>query len=528
MREKMRKKFISTLLCVVMAATMLTGCGKEAKESGSKDEGTAEVTTTAEATETPEELEFVTLKMLFPGSAPTDSDLVYVEKLKELTERDGLNCNLDIEYIAWADVATQYLVQLASGTPYDLVHISNPDYFSEARKGAFREITMEEIQKYMPETYAKGTSDYWRSVTVDGKIYAIPWYSGTVDSYMAAAIRQDKSEELGIEVTDIVSYENYMAAIKAEDPSAVPMKGAFDFQTIGWTQNYGFRGFSSLGYLFLQEGSDGELNYDNILLKYETPEYLEFCKMMRRWVLNGYVEQNASSATQDTTASFSAGVGYATNWNLGSLSNAIQQLKTADPTAVAKMVDLTPDATKYATGYMGQGYAITRNAENAERAMMLLDKFKNDKEYHDLSLIGIEGVHYNNVESDDKQLYYEQTENVANFPKFGTAMWGWYNKEWARYGTSDLEEYVNLDYSFENNSIVAKSEGFAFDNSSVQAEVAACKSISDQYNTILNFGMTDDIEGTIAECIAKMKESGYDTILDEFTKQYNEYIAQFD
>lgn len=521
--RKWKKLVAVVTLASLMAATV--GCGSDGGQGESNVESNAVPESTEEASTGQEELPFVTLRALFPGDELEDAALVYEEKLKELTERDGLNCNIEIDYVSWGDYDTQYLLQLASGTPYDIVHISGDNYYNEARKGAFREITMEEIQTYMPETYAATPEDAWDILSVDGKNYYIPWYAGTVDQYYEFGIRTDKAEELGITVTDVDSLEAYMAAIKAADESEIPIKGAYEtFEAVLYDQYYGY-GTTPLSYLKIAPDGNGSLDYDNVVLKYETDDYLEYAKRVRTWQEAGYIERNAPSSTNVDT--FSAGTSDVLLGNLGYLSMNILTLTTNDSSAKAGIVDVTPNATKYASGYAGNGYAISKNAENPERAMMLLDKLKNDREYHDLTFIGIEGVHYNNVEGDDDLLYYEQTDANAKFPKFGTAMWGWYNKQWARYGTGDLEEYVELDYSFENNAQVSKIAGFSFDNTNVQAEVAAVESVVSQYETILNYGMEADVEGTIANFMKALDSAGINEIKEEFMSQYNSYMEMF-
>ena len=225
-----------------------------------------------------EELPFVTLKALFPGDGVEDSALIYEEKLRELTERDGLNCNIDIDYVSWADVATQYVLQLASGTPYDLIHVNSEQYFNEARKGAFREITMEEIQTYMPLTYAKMSPDVWNLISVDGAIYFIPWYAGTVDGYFEFAVRTDKAAEYGIDVKDVDSLEDFLTAAVAENPAAVT--GSLG-DVVLFDQYFGY-GSTPLSYFKVAPDGNGGLDYNTVVLKYATDDYLEYAKRMRR------------------------------------------------------------------------------------------------------------------------------------------------------------------------------------------------------------------------------------------------------
>lgn len=530
-----KTRFIPAMLLILAMLLAMVGCGTTAPTAETKDDKADAPAKTEEKAETAsdageeetsdDELPFLTLRALFVGDDPGDGELVYMDKLKELTTRDGLNCNMDIDYISWGDYPDSYLLQLASGEPYDIIYFNN-SMIDECRNGAFREITMDEIEQYMPETYAAMPQEGWDITAVDGKIYYIPDYSGTVGGYWSVAIRSDKAEEVGVTVTDLDSLGEYMAAIKAADPEAIPVRGAFGgFETL-FKQEFGY-GATPIDFFWVSPDGNGGLNYDDVVIKTETEEYLEYAKTIRAWAEAGYFEKNASSSTNDANASFENGTGYIAIHNLGALSTAVLNLWNNFPDAKAQIIDITPDATKWCAGYASmEAYAIGRNAENPERAMMLLDKFKNDREYHDLTLIGIEGVHYTNVEGDTELRYYVPTEDNGKFPVFGTAMWGWYNKLWARYATTALPEYVEMDTGFEAESKINLAKEFTFDSTEVDAEVAACTAILSQYGTIIDYGMSEDVEGTIAQMNTELYAAGLQDIYDAFTAQYTEFMAK--
>lgn len=529
---KASSKIISVFLAAALCGSLASCSGTGAASPSSA--GTSQEAPASQA-DAQEELPFVTLKVLFPGDEPEDGKKVYVDWLTEKTTEDGLNCCMDIEYIPWADLATKYSLKLSSGTAYDIIHTNGADYFREARNGAFREITMEEIQTYMPETYKNEPEDAWKVSTVDGKMYFIPWYGGTVDGYGVAAIRQDLVEKFNLEeVTDIESFEQYLAGIKENIPSAIPMAGLQD-----WTNNSFMGAFllQANGWLkttedFFAIGSDGngDLDYDNVIEVFKTEEFAALCQKIRDWQVAGYIEKNASSSDTTGGDKYAAGAAYVTFGNLGGLTNYANTLKSVDSTAVTKLVDLTPEATKWASGYTGNGYCIGANSENPERAMMLLDKLKNDREYHDTTYIGIEGVHWTPYEDETGAIddtYYVPTEEASKFPKFGTAHWGWYNKLWARYGTGDSKDYVELDTAFESSAKIAKTADFTFDQTPVEAAYTACTSVLDQYGTILMAGMSDDVEGTIAEMNQRLEEAGYEDVKAAFLEQYNTYMDTY-
>ena len=66
--------------------------------------------------------------------------------------------------------------------------------------------------------------------------------------------------------------------------------------------------------------------------------------------------------------------------------------------------------------------------------------------------------------------------------------------------------------------------GFKFDNTAVEAEIAACQTVKSEYRKQVIMGSMDP-EPIMKEYAAKLKAAGIDKIIEEAQKQYDEFLA---
>ena len=73
------------------------------------------------------------------------------------------------------------------------------------------------------------------------------------------------------------------------------------------------------------------------------------------------------------------------------------------------------------------------------------------------------------------------------------------------------------------NSIVSPLQGFIFDSTGVQAELAQIAAVITEYENYMY--TAEDLEKTHKEYIEKLKTAGRDTVLEELKKQIEEWKA---
>lgn len=67
---------------------------------------------------------------------------------------------------------------------------------------------------------------------------------------------------------------------------------------------------------------------------------------------------------------------------------------------------------------------------------------------------------------------------------------------------------------------------FTFDDSNVTTELANLQSVYTQYAPLLDLGLVDDVEATLAEFNKQAEAAGLETIIEEAKRQLGEFLAE--
>lgn len=528
----MRKSFksvSSVLVLLILLMTLITGCGQNNTPSAGNQPSApgSSGQTPSETSKDPDAIDIskpVKLTMLFVGDKVADQDLVY-EEVNKLAKED-LNCTVAVKNLSWADYQQQYPLVLASGEQLDLVYAAEwLNYFDHARKGAFHEITMEDIEKYMPITYKEQDKASFEQAMVDGKLYMIPNYQFEYNVYRLVGIRTDLAKKYGItEVKTIEDLEKYCEAIAQNEKEmfAIAHEGS------GGNDNFAvfFRqpnqiymvggGYTIFGIKYV----NGEFDYENLFNVYNTPEFVEYAKMMRRWAEKGFWSKNAASGQGKINDLFIAGKSAVDVWHVGGVAQDIEKALIDHPDWEMDIIDLTPEAFKTVNKFTNNGVAVSINTVDFGRSLMLLEKFKNDQRYFDLTCVGIEGKHYIDLGPNK----FRPGPDANNFPIYGTSMWGWISEKFRRVSETEPKQLRELINKWIPNVVYPLTDNFIFDDSNVKSEYAAVSNVIKTFNTIFDLGMVDDVEGALAEMRDKLNKAGFEKVEAEFRKQYNEFI----
>ena len=82
---------------------------------------------------------------------------------------------MEMYFIPTSELTTKYPLVMAGGDEIDLVYTANHAYYREqVDKGGFRELDMDFIQTYLPQTYGVLPESAWEETYINGKIYMVP------------------------------------------------------------------------------------------------------------------------------------------------------------------------------------------------------------------------------------------------------------------------------------------------------------------------------------------------------------------
>ena len=190
-------------------------------------------------------------------------------------------------------------------------------------------------------------------------------------------------------------------------------------------------------------------------------------------------------------------------------------------TRYGQEVVMTPitDRWAHSTSALGSCYCVTANStpEQAKACVDFMGLLYTDQKLADLYTFGIEGEDFN----------YDENGQVAKVAenKYNHSMWESANATIVTPEAGEPENKAELYDAFNGGANTSCAAGFRFDKSAVEAEFTACQSVFEEYGFILENGgyAVADVDAKIAEYQAALDEAGYQKILAEFQKQYNEW-----
>lgn len=523
----MKKKIISTLLCLTMVAATLAGCGNQAstsepaaepaKEEAPADADAAEPAESAgeEAAADAADLEPVTLHFIFFGDKKSATDEVWAA-IADYT-RDKLNCDYDVQFIAGDDYKQKLLVKAATGDTWDMNFDSDwTGYFQMIANDAYMNLD-ELLPKYAPNLYKvyeeKGLLETMKN---KGHIVVLPW-TMTMNNRPNLQWRGDLAEAAGI----TVDKDNFNT-MEDVDKLLYQLKEAYpDKYIIECTQMNGG------GWVEIDSGMGLCFNLNDpkctITPKEQVPQYIEAAEYAEKWQKDGLIWKDVLTDKLDHNSLINEGK-LITKWGTHEFANSNRAWVEDSAYWDYKEIyedDLFPNRTPLANAM-----CISATSENPERTLMFLDLLETDKTLYDMVQYGIEGKTY---ELDgDMAVYPDGMDGASsNFMGWG-GQWALWKPQFMR-GTPEnptgfWEREAEYAASSEKN-VVSPLDGFSFDATAVQTEVAQRNQIYGDAKKLIDVGLAGDAKTALEKLAADSEAAGLQTLLDEYQRQVDEYLA---
>lgn len=147
--------------------------------------------------------------------------------------------------------------------------------------------------------------------------------------------------------------------------------------------------------------------------------------------------------------------------------------------------------------------------------MQFINLAYTDVQLANLLCHGIEGRHYEVVNTDTKQIDFPEgkTSATVGYPQ---KYWGWPNQTISYVFESQDPNIWDYRKEFVSTAVQSPAKGFVFDNSSVSAEITACKNVLAKYHNALLTGSINPDEA-LPKLNEELKSAGVETIIS--TKQ---------
>lgn len=495
------KKILAMLLAVMMVVGLFAACANDAPETTAPpaESTTPPVESTPDDTEPQaDDGEIPTLVWYQVGSGQPANYESWQAKMNAYLE-EKIGVHLDVQVVGWGDWGNRRSVIVQTNEPYDLMFTDMSTYTSDVQMGAFADLT--DLMAEVPGLTDLIPQAYLDSCMVGGKLYGIPAYK---DSSMTQFFVWDKADVDAYfpEYADAHTLADIDAGLRAiyagtgEAPLALNQDGLscitgnkYDAATLG---NIG------IGIAY-----NGGTEFVSV---YEQPDVLADLALLQSWMADGLINSDAAISAE-LPAEYTVGVAQgwpgAANTTWGPQRGVEVVVSQYENTVVSNDT------------VMGSITCISASSDHKAEALKLLELVNTDYIVRDMLWYGEEGVNFEYVEEDGvrKVNKLNQDWTMAAYTQ-GTFFVATPVVGDAGYGEVQVQNEA---------ATPSPAMGFIPDTTEIADEISAVKAVFESYKSLIMTGTggQDSIDAMLSE----MRESGFDTILDEVNAQYAAWLA---
>jgi len=499
-----RKIGLILLLLMLSGSIVLAGCSNPQKAAAPSDN-------VKNKGEDAGKLPPYEIRLVFYGPAQKDLDLVG-EAMSKIT-KEKINATVKLVRIEPAAWDQQSILMLTANEQVDLIVTGGGSYSRQVAQGQLLPLD-DLMQKHGQDIVKAFEPAVLAASKVNGKTYAIPSIRDFA-SNPGILMRTDLLEKYNIDtgkVKKLDDLEPIFKVIKENEPKVNVLGKASAAASIAnrllETQ------WDILGdYIGVLPNLD-ELKVVNL---YETPEYAEMLKTIRRWYQAGYIHKDTATSTETAVDYIKANIGFAV-------------INKAKPGYIAQTENRTN--TKLSSVSLGHQIATTTSitsimmgiptsSKDPARAMMFLNLLNSDKNLINLINWGIEGKHY--VKVSDSSIDFPPGVDASNSGFNLRQGWMFGNQLLSYTWATDVPNlWAEMD-KFNRESKKSAALGFTYDPAPVKTELAAITNVTRQYSMGLETG-TLDPEVNLPKFIAALKAAGIDKVIAEKQKQLDQWV----
>ena len=508
----LKGKFVAHVLLSVflIMVTVLSGCANKDSTKGTKESAVPASPIATAAVETAKPLEPVVLTYYYPGVV--QKDVQEVNDAMNVILKKKINATIKLVTIDFGNYDQKMNVLNAAGESYDLAFTANwiNNYYQNVSKGNFIAID-DLLSKYAPKLKASIPDSVWQASKINGKtygainlqIYAMPY---------GYVVRKDLLDKYKFDINSVNKAEDLeplMKQIKEKEQGITPLAVDAIYSWLPLMFGYEGIGDTKLPGVVKLENPDYK-----VINQYESPEFTNYVKLMKKWNDAGYFNKDAISV-KDIRPDFKAGK-YAIF-----LGQGVKPGVEAENKAFYGQDLVSKTTTKaYVTtgGIVATMTGVSKTSKNPERAMMYLELINTDKELYNLISHGIEGKHYKVVDKekgvigtpdgmDPKQIGYNPSTDWMFGNQFNS-----YYLDAASVGNWEKTAKLNA------TGIVSPILGFNFDAAPINTESAQVNAVIGEMASALITG-TIDPDKYLPIFHEKLKKAGVDKIIAEKQKQ---------
>ncbi|NLG26148.1 MAG: ABC transporter substrate-binding protein [Clostridiales bacterium] len=419
----------------------------------------------AAATEEP-----VTVRYVIPGTGPStiegEPQKVW-DAVNAKMAADGVGVQFQLTTIPWDAWDQKTTLMLASGEPFDLLHVM------EDLKGFTSYVGQEAltplddlIAQYGSSLQAAIPESVWKGAKVNGVTYCVPafWVENT-ESCEAITMRTDWLAEYGLEAPKTAEDLLNTMAVYAEKWTGEGKP--YIMQLYAEPARYLYRTFDTYPFTVFEQliciRQDGTVEF-----WLETEEFKKEAEFARACFDAGYVNPDILSVPSDWRND-EMELGrylYRDGTGLRSTQDMEKQGVQED------LILLAPEKKTFRDGAFRNDNVVPAASEHPEAAVKFLNWLYGSQENFDLFVYGIEGQHYTIVDAENGTYQNIQNAEGSNLYLFDTWMIGSLN--YMRVSSIEHPTKIRTHFTYDEAAENSVALGFQFDPSDVSVAYANC------------------------------------------------------
>ena len=384
---------------------------------------------------------------------------------------------------------------------------------------------------YAPDAYEM-MKEYLPATTLNGRIYAMPCYRMYNASYNLI-MRKDVLDTLGLteKAQNIKSWSEYEAILQEvhdrqselpEDQKTPWMiasnsaEGDVVSSLSTWYVDDEFA--KNSGFDVLQDSKKliyVDTETDTVSSYFETEAYRKPCERAYDMMQKGLVHPDSQTLTDGGDNLMATGTIFSYHTKGEEHVKFDKQNATGHELVVVKTIDIPIQSFDVSTW----AWAVPSNSQNQEAAVAFMNVLFTNADVENLFVYGIEGRDYELVDGEVKQL--DTMEYQCSDFFFGN--------QFAAYPTVGMgADFRQISEQHTKEAPMSKYYGLVIDTTSISNELTAIQAVIAKYGVALTSGTVDpdDPVAGIDAFNAALKDAGVDTVIAEYQRQLDAWLAQ--
>lgn len=219
---KNSKRLVIALFALLLVF-QLAACGKtpaaQTQAPAATAKATASAATAQPAPSVTEPEVKPTLKLLWPFRNGNEAQVPYFQELQDIT-----GYPLELQFLSTDNPMQKLTLELASGTPYDLIKVTRGDFATISAQNVLTPLD-DLLSEYGPNVLdATDTTEFWQTVTVDDKIMGVLAYKDRYSPLNAFIVRTDILAKHNLSMpTTIDEFTQLLTSLKTAEPDKIPL-----------------------------------------------------------------------------------------------------------------------------------------------------------------------------------------------------------------------------------------------------------------------------------------------------------------